>query len=1171
MSRSARQRDQQGVSIVLVLIVMVLVGVSVMALLSFATTANKSASAHISNQEARVAGDNGIRAAINWVARTPNVGRDAAMFGGTDPDCLYNMPASVGGVNVAVDCQAIAGTNSGVPNETGKVPPNAILLLGTRYGELPNYSPCTGSETNRRNKDGREVGLLLDEIALRRVDTSTVNCRTMAGAIDRSKGFWVRGDIRSNGPVVVKDGKLRVESGSIVAGTSPLIATGTVPCIGTIKTPPPAGSATEGSVSCVATPTDRPRGTPNGPANSPYNPGEALFTDPGADGSSTKAEWRQGLVNWSVPKVSVNGGAPIELTGANMASILAQCTRNPNLVRFYPGLYRSAEALNQIFNQGACANGADNGHPGVFWFGPAENAANGQPTGFSLGLLADGGTPQQGVYSFDFRDSAGGIACGAMANTNNPHRWCAKQDVTNDLSPSIIGGWPSNWDPATFITPPLPGNPAVTMRTLGYFQRVDDDNSVSWSNLDRVKQYGDSNFAVYRPTSISSINRSMILSGMREAIGGAGLLAVKPDGRMSFTVRHLEANASLLNKPVLTISTSERGVGLACGRFEIDKSSDPDTQGSGTGDAALAARPWAVHSVGTEPTDTVQLSGSALTRMRNCFRNSERIGNLQFKWEVGGDGWNSGRCPVMLETSANLACPGPNHWARPVVAVDGIQVSVEVETESLFGELAAMPADYCDDSKPGVQFVFGGDSHLHLGNASMQLCAGPPPADVKDVQQVAVWGQPVNSAVVRTGATQATYNVGTNGTATLKGTAVSTSTSTCSWWMLLCQTNPPEWIDAIRATEPGDRFVHPTEQSRSLAKFDSGYALLTSNWGKLTVSGFSKVAAFGSSDCTGSAARSNLCIDPASQSISAVDLKIGYNSDCSPIEGITFCTSGAGRVKFKLFDGATELCASSDSGDPRSFLGTDQRAWFATNVMGCFGNNPATAYAKLSSGNVKVEVEMVCNNCLDNNKEVEGVELIVKFSTNPNADIISPATGCRSSAMGYGSGVGDVLPVDVTTYDHPTNGTDCALISGAPPAVLSLPDEADSVRRTGRVSVMGTVYAPSDALEVSDGDVFYPLASRGLVARHLRVRAVENRPGYDMPMVTNDIDDRPRDRNVVLTACRRANPAAAPAPCDEAVGDILLSQAEVTFAAPTSGNAADRWTPHVVWWDNNIL
>ena len=69
------------------------------------------------------------------------------------------------------------------------------------------------------------------------------------------------------------------------------------------------------------------------------------------------------------------------------------------------------------------------------------------------------------------------------------------------------------------------------------------------------------------------------------------------------------------------------------------------------------------------------------------------------------------------------------------------------------------------------------------------------------------------------------------------------------------------------------------------------------------------------------------------------------------------------------------------------------------------------------------------------------------------------------------------------------------------------------------MSIKGTGYLPSGAIDIDDSDVVYPFFSRGLIARHLRLKSFKYRSGYNEPVFNNWIDTTPSEREVMFYAC----------------------------------------------------
>ena len=130
----------------------------------------------------------------------------------------------------------------------------------------------------------------------------------------------------------------------------------------------------------------------------------------------------------------------------------------------------------------------------------------------------------------------------------------------------------------------------------------------------------------------------------------------------------------------------------------------------------------------------------------------------------------------------------------------------------------------------------------------------------------------------------------------------------------------------------------------------------------------------------------------------------------------------------------------------------------------------------------------------------------------------------------------------------------------------------------GRVSVKGTIYAPSDAMEVDDTDYAYALASRGTVLRHLRISGWGNRSGYNGPAVTNAVDKTPAPRVATFSACTQSTARYdAFAPCDPAI-DAMITRAKVRFEIdpninqpPMNGDVTKQArVPRIEWWSTEV-
>ena len=102
-------------------------------------------------------------------------------------------------------------------------------------------------------------------------------------------------------------------------------------------------------------------------------------------------------------------------------------------------------------------------------------------------------------------------------------------------------------------------------------------------------------------------------------------------------------------------------------------------------------------------------------------------------------------CPIKNSQAVNgmtIQYQATGRPASTTAALDGVSLNASYYTRFP----TATPAGACDNSQTGVQWMFGGDSHVYIPDATMQLYAGPSPghpgqADY-DTQQISVYGVP---------------------------------------------------------------------------------------------------------------------------------------------------------------------------------------------------------------------------------------------------------------------------------------------------------------------------------------------------------------------------------------------------------------------------------------------
>jgi hypothetical protein len=161
--------------------------------------------------------------------------------------------------------------------------------------------------------------------------------------------------------------------------------------------------------------------------------------------------------------------------------------------------------------------------------------------------------------------------------------------------------------------------------------------------------------------------------------------------------------------------------------------------------------------------------------------------------------------------------------------------------------------------------------------------------------------------------------------------------------------------------------------------------------------------------------------------------------------------------------------------------------------------------------------------------------------TDPNANL-RPESGCITASpnVWYGDGTPDCSVVRV---DGPID-TSGNLLGGI----------FGGIERRGRLSVKGSIYAPSASIDIDDEDVWYPIAERGIIARHLRLRGFKYHPGYNEPAFNNWLNKDPASRSVVFLACQKDSGACT------ATDSTLVGRAAVSYAANSSEPQIQAWS-----------
>jgi hypothetical protein len=261
---------------------------------------------------------------------------------------------------------------------------------------------------------------------------------------------------------------------------------------------------------------------------------------------------------------------------------------------------------------------------------------------------------------------------------------------------------------------------------------------------------------------------------------------------------------------------------------------------------------------------------------------------------------------------------------------------------------------------------------------------------------------------------------------------------------------------------------------------------------------------------------------PAGYAISQVQLRASYdsNNSCS----IFGCSGAAAQAE--VVGGSGAGCTATRDMP----LGSDLQAQ-VIDVTSCMTNGNRIG----SQFDVRWHARASCSifTCPDGNDQLDGIELVVTLSpTNPDTTL-RPANGCAVVSPNFWYG---------------TSSPDCALLKADSPFWSGVSS------RRGRMSIKGTVYAPSSAVEIDDGDVWYPLFSRGVIVRHFRLTGFSPHPGYTEPIVDNWVDTTAASREAVFLACAKESGACT-------LSDpTFQGRAAATFDAVTNAPTVKSWS-----------
>jgi type II secretory pathway pseudopilin PulG len=684
MVRLMRQhRSQQGSTLLVLLVLVVILGLLFGSVLGFATTNNNSVRAYRSLRAFRYAGDGAIKAAVNWAKDQPTVGRDPSLNPG-DPACIRHVATDLG--NLTVDCAAKPGGGSGKPAEPGLVPPEALLLLGTRQNQPGPYNvpDCKGwwETTTGWFKSG--------------VDPDATGPYEASGRFERRRGLGF-----ANATCDTERTRTRtnfaVQGDLVAAGRIEVADAGTVSVSGQTR----ARAGCNGGGLVCTTPVNRADGTPQDtdPAR-PVTPGvnpmdikpaweSVAFQQDGSLRPGAYLPDRNTAYVWNPGTISTDPNIPHGLVAS------ASCAGTGATMVFLPGRYQSSQSLNQYTTASGCS--------GVtFWFAP-------DPGPDRLLLTDDDHT---GAFYFDLRSGAA-IGCNQMAAKVS--RWCIGGSNSSNIR--IVTGTPKDWSPlgSASLSPPDVGDTRPRLAvTVDSASTVDSDLSVSWFTPEGAKKIGDGNVAKYRPCSVwiftcTSFNRSIRVRDLQTKVTGPPIDTVgAPKGKIFVDVAYSLENATYLDIPTLSIAAVTQDSGERdCGAYTLAK-------GGGFS--------------GVTPS-TYTFSDAQAKQLADTCGSADLINGYELTMKTTGDYLNGG-------FSGQI----------PQVWLDGVRIRYDSAQGAKFpiaqsGSNQAAWRD-CDPKKPGGQLIFGGESHVYVADGSLEVCAGPFPTAPEVHQSTGIFALP---------------------------------------------------------------------------------------------------------------------------------------------------------------------------------------------------------------------------------------------------------------------------------------------------------------------------------------------------------------------------------------------------------------------------------------------
>lgn len=1106
-----RLRGERGASLVVALALILVLAVSLSAVLAYTTTVWNASNTYRDQRVDRYSADAAIEAAIDYVRDQPDMGRDPE-YSDADPPCVYNVPTQAG--TIAVTCDADPGSDSGVPLETGKVPDHAILALGDRHNEVKPYNRTDCKIAGVPfGQDGPESSIYF-EPGGERAYFENGDPFTLCGQRVRTvQDFNVQGSIVARGKISAWSGAGTLTSQDLVTED------GTIP-----------GSVRAG-FGC---------GLPVSPSCENANGSTTFMEDVAVDPREDKP------VEWApVPLLRDGDGnivyrdRPYRWDGDSLEPIATNadpattCAQGRTIV-FQPGWYRDANTLNKWTSSPDCKDV-------TVWLAP-DAGADGQ-------LLTD--DDKTGAYYLGFTEGSG-TNCGfGQAAATNTHRWCIG-GTSADISARVVVGTPKDWNPLAY------GGTVATREVVIRQASVQRGISQTWFDTGGASRTNDGQVAYYSPTALVCPSSFLCWSDDRSImLGEFQTQATAPPDRdahrINVRVRHGEYGTGL-STPKFEVRVKG---GSSCPQTYEVPSHVVNTQNVAAASSQLAYGTFR-HS-GQPGSET-----AAAESLADCLDSIERIRNAEIVMRVTGNTTNQG---------------------MPRVFLDGFEISYISKPEAAFpveSENGPEAVNDCDKSLPGGQLIFGGDSHVYVADGSLEVCAGPYPENEGDHQQIGIYGVPAPDPIRPN-----TDGVTTTVTGNINGNSASATVSS------------PSNLARIAEPEGSDNAGNGTKTSRF--RVSKGGPCVN---GKVFYGLVIGIAAC-RDQYQGTATIPAQVLDvPPGLKVARVDARLTYNAN-NPclVDGDSL--SGWQRGLWEVIRGwfgndvgciGKAPTIQFGNCNPQTLDRTralTQREFNVfqdggTNCYGGFNNQQQipTINATYTSRHDQVRCQFAfglpfipgawagvgddfeCGEWFGfgstKDAYIDGVEYVVTYAQDddPSTPIVPvPQSGCI---------------VDYPNYWEGAGSPDCAVVK-SDTVVRNVADWLDfinvedwlgleSEKPIGRISVQGTIYAPTAAIDVDDQDVAYPLATRGVVARHLRIKGFRQRDGYNGPAISTVIDDTRRNREVTFVACERGEGRTAAdfaEPCSPTL-DRILTKARVNFSYLSKTESQ----PEVIWWSD---